>query len=170
MHRNTRTHHSSSQTMPTSAIIDALDSPDAPLKATALATTLLVVKHILTVAVQVRVRNRDTLGDGSKSLCTTCLVSIACAAATLPHPTNTQTHQGGARFESGRRPPEDAPLMPKAGAQDFTGAAKAGGKGSDSPALKAAIEVGVWGWEEVDLSVDWGGRSDFSCGVCVNVR
>lgn len=46
--------------MPKAAITDALqnaaflDSPNAPLKATALATTLLVVKHILTVAVQVR--------------------------------------------------------------------------------------------------------------------
>lgn len=40
------------------------------------------------------------------------------------HPTTPTPHatdQGGARFESGKRPPEDAPLMPKAGAQDFTG-------------------------------------------------
>lgn len=32
--------------------------------------------------------------------------------------------------------------MPKAGAQDFTGATKAGGKNSHSPVLKVAIEVG----------------------------
>lgn len=33
---------------------NAADDANAPLKATALATTVLVVKHILTVAVQVR--------------------------------------------------------------------------------------------------------------------
>ena len=67
--------------------------------------------------------------------------------ATHPNPNPTQHHntpsdQGGARFKSGKRPPEDAPLMPKAGAQDFTGTAKAAGKGEESKALKAAIEVG----------------------------
>lgn len=35
--------------------------------------------------------------------------------------------------------------MPQAGAQDFTGTAKRSGKGEESKALKAAIEVGWLG-------------------------
>merc|ERR1719486_1342973 len=38
---------------------------------------------------------------------------------------------GGARIKSGARPPEDRSLFPKAGAQDFSGAAKLAKRESD---------------------------------------
>lgn len=146
----------------TKALAEAFNTndADAPLKATALATTVLVLKHILTVAVQVKQKAPPSLcssvgpGDAGRPSSSVINQSFGLLDRSKhppppqhPNPTTTPQHptppdQGGARFESGKRPPEDAPLMPKAGAQDFTGTAKAAGKGEESKALKAAIEVG----------------------------